>query len=182
MNSIAYKYARALVDFWGKAKFLEQLSELRKFYNLTLEVDNLNLYFKERFVPRLKKIETLDKIKEVVNLDLDLRNFLLLLIQRGRMNILKDILEEMDKIQKSYQNKLLLKLQVPFKIQKELRDEVREKLSFKLKKDLELEVLERPQLLFGFRIYFDHKLLDFSLDEFYYQLKGGFVKYYEGEI
>jgi F-type H+-transporting ATPase subunit delta len=171
MREIALKYADALREYISGEEFKKVVEQLRDFCSLLERDKDLNLFFTARFIPKSEKLKLLDEICKIMDLNEDLRNYLSILVEKNRMGYLPHILRELEEIEAKEEAILVLNMELPYELKIEQRQELEKFLEQKLGKRVKLNTFKMPEMILGFKIYFDHKVLDLSLDEILRQLR-----------
>lgn len=89
--------------------------------------------------------------------------FLYLVIDNERENILDSIFRNFDSFYKKEKNIKTVTVYTAFDIDKTFRDEIKSLLAKELKCNIELKVVNRPELLGGFILKVDDKMVDASI-------------------
>jgi len=63
-------------------------------------------------------------------------------------------------------------------LDKKFMEEISNIIKDRLQRELQLYLVVNSDMLFGFRLYFDHKLYDLSLDEIFSRWKQGWRRLY----
>ena len=163
---VSKRYANALIDISFEKKEIEDIySQFKKFidyYN-----DNGNLDFKEYIgLPFIDKKERIDAIN-ILNKDLSLNeifnNFLSLLIENERINILNNIFAEFVKIKNEKDGIVKMTIISGQKLKDDELTVLKEKIEKRLNKKIILEENISSDVIGGFLININGKIFDGSL-------------------
>lgn len=172
-NILANRYAQALYDTAsakGSEKLLhEQLSALLK-----LIADNASLKaFLEH--PRIDESMQKEITKTLFKKNFDelLVQFLNLLIQKKRLNLITDIIAAYDDIYCQKLNIVKAHIQSAVEISDAQLKKLANKLKHKLNKEIVTDVTIDPSLLGGFKINVNNQIMDYSITS---QLKAFYFK------
>ncbi|RKY37314.1 MAG: ATP synthase F1 subunit delta [Candidatus Omnitrophota bacterium] len=177
MSKISEVYARALLKYGGDQSCASFIQELKNFYKVVESYPQMLRWFQFRSVPRWKKIELANHIGKSIKLDKRIMNFIRLLIIKNRLSFVTEIISDLEKIY-SQQKVLKIKLESPVELDKKFMEEISNIIKDRLQRELQLYVVVNNDMLFGFRLYFDHKLYDLSLDEIFSRWKQGWRRLY----
>lgn len=164
MSLVASRYAEAFFSLSLEKNEIEKnKKELKNISDLFRSVDNLKLFFlSEQISKRNKKDLILSTLKESVSKDT--LNFLLLLVDKGRISIYDEIIKEYIHLAN---NELNIKEGVIESVRPLDADKVKE-LEQALSKDgqkVELVQKINKSLISGFKVKFDNHVIDASMKE-----------------
>jgi len=91
MSVAASRYARALLDVLYPAKAEIGLEQLRSFSSMLTQQADAKLVFENPTVSTEHRKDLLNKVGDALKLDTSIRNFLSLLIERNRLDLLGEI-------------------------------------------------------------------------------------------
>jgi F-type H+-transporting ATPase subunit delta len=91
MSVAASRYARALLDVLYPAKAEMGLDQLRSFSSMLTQQADAKLVFGNPTVSAENRKDLLSKVADALKLDTSIRNFLALLIDRNRLDLLGEI-------------------------------------------------------------------------------------------
>jgi F-type H+-transporting ATPase subunit delta len=91
MSVAASRYAKALLDVLYPARAESGIDQLRKFLSVLSEQDDARLVFENPTLSVVSRKDLLDKMGDALSLDPPIRNFLGLLIERNRLDLLDEI-------------------------------------------------------------------------------------------
>ncbi len=156
-------YAEALFEAAREREELEEVvSDLEDFVEALRENEELNLFFYGGQIPDREKRRAIDALTE--DMVLSTRNFLKVLSDNGREEILEEVLARYEELVKDH----LGRVEVEVTTAVELSDEERERISGRLKELLEgreviLHTSVNPDLLGGAVFRFGGRMLDSSV-------------------
>lgn len=178
MSIVASNYAQGFRSYLQDEEELRSaLLVLNKIREFIRNQKGLGFFLQARFIAQERKEKLIELIAEEIEIPLSLRNFLVALIKRGRFGLLDDIISELEESIRE-ERKLAVRFESCYELGKNFRLEVQSWLSERLQQSVEIEFVVNRELLFGFKIYFDCKVIDLSLEEIFRQLKGGIVRSY----
>ena len=165
-NIVSKRYANALIDISVEEKEIENIySQFKKFidyYN-----DNGNLDFKEYiglpFIDKKERIDTINILSKDLSLNEILNNFLSLLVENERINILNNIFKEFIKIKNEKNGIVNMTIISGQKIKDGDLAVLKEKIEKILNKKIILEENISSNTIGGFLININGKIVDGSL-------------------
>ncbi len=165
-NIVSKRYANALIDISFEEKEIENIySQFKKFidyYN-----DNCNLDFKEYiglpFIDKKERIDTINILSKDLSLNEILNNFLSLLVENERINILNNIFKEFIKIKNEKNGIVNMTIISGQKIKDGDLAVLKEKIEKTLNKKIILEENISSNTIGGFLININGKIFDGSL-------------------
>lgn len=170
MSKVSEVYARALLKYGGEENCGLFIQQLKAFCSVIDAYPEVFRWFQFRYISRYKKMELADNIGKNLKLDKRVMNFIRLLVLKNRFNFIKEIIVELENIY-SREKVLNIKLESPVELDEKLIQEISSIIKNKLQRDLQLFPVVNSEMLFGFRIYFDHKLYDLSLKGIFRHLR-----------
>jgi len=133
---------------------------LKVFY----ENDSLSEYLINPLYSKTAKKEVLDKVFEPLLLNQNTKNFLNLLVQRSRINLISLIAQKYSSIINSLENIKLANIKTAIPLTSEQEKEIIEHLKVKTRaKDIELFTVVDKTLLGGLKIEISSTIIDVSL-------------------
>jgi F-type H+-transporting ATPase subunit delta len=156
-------YAEALFEAARERDELEEvLEDLQEFNNALEESEELRLFFYGGQIPEREKRRAIDALTE--DMALSTRNFLKVLSDNGREEILEEVLARYEELVKEH----LGRVEVEVTTAVELSDEEQERIGDRLKELLEgreviLNTSVNPDLLGGAVFRFGGRMLDSSV-------------------
>jgi F-type H+-transporting ATPase subunit delta len=97
MSVAATRYARALLDVLYPAKAEIGLDQLRSFASMLTQQADARLVFENPTISTENRKDLLNKVGDSLKLDANIRNFLALLIERNRLDLLGEIISTYEK-------------------------------------------------------------------------------------
>ncbi len=167
---IAKRYAEGFLRAAKETLGLEPgIKELRNVRSILRDQPDVLRFLIAPVLTRAEKYEIVNRIFNEGFLDLT-RNFLFLLINRSRVDLLNDITEY---VRQTYANGEALEavLQTSFPLDTEVLETIKQKTENKLNRRLKLYIHLDPDLLGGIRLTVGHQLFDYSLQESLGELK-----------
>ncbi len=177
MSSISEVYSRALLKYGGEENCALFLQQLHSFCNLINAYPQLWKYFQLRAISKKKKLELIDNIANILKLDKKIINFLHLLVIKQRLQYIPEIVSALERLYS--QGKILsVKLESPVELDSKFVKELEEIIKNKINKNLHLVPVCNHEMIFGFRLQFNHRLLDLSLAGIFTALREQWRKTY----
>ncbi|MHB1692635.1 MAG: ATP synthase F1 subunit delta [bacterium] len=163
---VSKRYANALIDISLEKKDIENVySQFKKFidyYN-----DNGNLDFREYiglpFIDKKERIDAINILSKDLSLNEILNNFLSLLVENERINILNNIFEEFVKIKNEKDGIVKMTIISGQKLKDDELTVLKEKIEKILNKKIILEENISADTMGGFLININGKIFDGSL-------------------
>ncbi|MHB8281442.1 MAG: ATP synthase F1 subunit delta [bacterium] len=163
---VSKRYANALIDISLEKKDIENVySQFKKFidyYN-----DNGNLDFREYiglpFIDKKERIDAINILSKDLSLNEILNNFLSLLVENERINILNNIFEEFVKIKNEKDGIVKMTIISGQKLKDDELTVLKEKVEKILNKKIILEENISADTIGGFLININGKIFDGSL-------------------
>lgn len=149
-GKISKHYAKALVDLAkNQGKLDEVWEELSRFSNLLESEETLKYIFFNPSIAPVHKSLVLEEISERIRLSPLTVNFLNLLLRKGRLENLSDIIEQYRVLWDEILNRATAEVQSATPLSEETKVRLREKLSQVTGKDIILKTSVNPELLGG---------------------------------
>ncbi len=171
MSYVAFQYAEAL---YSLALEKNQVSNVKSDYTLFTNALDEEVY---KFLNH-PKIPKEDK-KAVINSALEnklLRNFVNVLIDNSRVELLEDVLTEYSKIVNN-QNKILeVKAYTGKKLTSEQKAQIIANLSKKYNRKIELELIVDESIVGGLRLEYEGNVHDDTINNYLHGLKANLTK------
>ncbi len=165
ITRIASRYAKTLIELASGINKLDRVKEdVESFSAISRENKDFRNFLRSPILQKDKKVQIIKSLFEKSYDDLTMK-FLLLLINKNREKYLLEVAEEFILQYKNIMNITSVKLTSAT----ELSDDTLEKISKKLKtskfvdETVEIEVKIDPELIGGFVIEFDDKVIDTSI-------------------
>lgn len=149
-GSLSRRYARALLAIGQEERQLRRiLTEAERFAALLAEVPGLRETLSAAQVTRQDKRAALEALLGKTDFLPVTRNFLLLLVEKGRMGVLPQIVSEMRGMVERLEGIERVEVTVPAPLSGPQRDLLRDTLAFQTGKKIELEEKVEPSVLGG---------------------------------
>lgn len=177
MSSISEVYSQALLKYGGEKDYALFIQQLNSFCNAINTYPQLWKYFQLRAIPKRKKLELLDNIAKILKLDIKIINFLHLLIIKQRLQYINEIVSALERFY-SQKKILSVKLESPVELDSKFVEELEEIIKNKVNKKVHLVPVCNREMIFGFRLQFNHRLLDLSLTGIFTTLREQWRKTY----
>ena len=142
-------YAEALFQAAREREELEEtLENAKEFVNALHESDELREFYYGAQIPESQKRRAIDALTE--EMSTSMRNFLKVLIDNARAEILEDVLPRFEDLLREYRGKVEVELTTAVELSDEELDEVKDRLGTILDgRDVELETNVDPNLVGG---------------------------------
>jgi len=164
-KKIAEPYAAALVDLGRSTNTLSFITkDITNIIKIFYENDSLSEYLINPLYSKTAKKEVLDKVFEPLLLNQNTKNFLNLLVQRSRIDLISLIAQKYSNIINSLENVKLANIKTAIPLTSEQEKEIIEHLKLKTRaKDIELFTVVDKTLLGGLKIEISSTIIDVSL-------------------
>jgi F-type H+-transporting ATPase subunit delta len=164
-KKIAEPYAAALVDLGRSTNTLSFITkDITNILKVFYENDSLSEYLINPLYSKTAKKEVLDKVFEPLLLNQNTKNFLNLLVQRSRIDLISLIAQKYSNIINSLENVKLANIKTAIPLTSEQEKEIIEHLKLKTRaKDIELFTVVDKTLLGGLKIEISSTIIDVSL-------------------
>ncbi len=163
-NDIANRYSEALFDIAKEEKNYEQyLDDLQKFSAVVQENVNLREVLFNPVFDREEKKAVVGELLQVIGVSDISANFLKLLVDKGRISILEDILSAYQQLMDEVLNKARVNVKTAFPLSDGLVAKIKTALEGLTKKQVEMVVEEDPSLLGGIVVKIGDTLYDGSV-------------------
>ena len=164
-KKIAEPYAAALVDLGRSTNTLSFITkDITNIIKVFYENDSLSEYLINPLYSKTAKKEVLDKVFEPLLLNQNTKNFLNLLVQRSRIDLISLIAQKYSNIINSLENIKLANIKTAIPLTSEQEKEIIEHLKVKTRaKDIELFTVVDKTLLGGLKIEISSTIIDVSL-------------------
>ncbi len=156
-------YAQALFDAAREREELEDtLENLKEFVDALHESEELREFFYGVHIPETQKRRAIDALTE--EMSTSTRNFLKVLIDNGRAEILEDVVPRYEDLVEEHQGKVEVELTTAVELSDEVLDRVRSRLGEILEgREVVLETNVDPQLLGGAIVRVGERQIDASI-------------------
>jgi F-type H+-transporting ATPase subunit delta len=173
---LARRYAKALFDLAQERQMLDKIrSELYNFAAALEENAEFGDFFRSPENSRVVKKAAVEKVFQDRYSSLFF-NFLQLVVQKGRHNVMAEIVQAFDKLydRQARRTHALAITAVP--LDAKIADDLRERLSKRLNKQIDLENKIDPAILGGMVLSIDGKILDGSVKQQLERLRAEFLE------
>ena len=142
-------YAHALFEAAREREELEEtLENLKEFVDALHESEELSEFFYGPHIPEAQKRRAIDALTE--DMSTSTRNFLKVLIDNGRVEILEDLVPRYEDLVEEYQGKVEVELTTAVELSDEMLDRLKSRLGEILDgREVVLETNVNPDLLGG---------------------------------
>ncbi len=141
-------YAQALFGAAHDREELEDtLEDLKEFADALDESEELSEFFYGVHIPEGQKRQAIDALTE--DMTTSTRNFLKLLIDNNRTEILEDVVPRFEDLVEEYQGKVEVELTTAVELSEDTLDQMRSRLGEMLGREVLLETNINPNLLGG---------------------------------
>ncbi len=156
-------YAEALFQAAREREELEEtLENLKEFVNALHESEELESFFYGTQIPEAQKRRAIDGLTEGMNTSM--RNFLKVLIDNGRVEILEDVVPRYEERVKEHQGKVEVEFTTAVELSDETLDRVKSRLGEILDgREVVLEAGVDPDLVGGVVFRFGERRIDGSV-------------------
>ena len=156
-------YAEALFEAAREREELEDvLGELREFVEALQESEELRLFFYGGQIPEREKRRAIDALTE--EMALSTRNFLKILSDNGREEILEEVLVRYEELVKEHLGKIEVEVTTAVELSEEELERVRERLGKMLEgREVILHTSVDPDILGGAVFRFGGRMVDGSV-------------------
>jgi len=164
-KQIAEPYAAALVDLGRSTNTLAFITkDITNIIKIFYENDELSEFLTNPLFSKIAKKEVLDKVFEPLLLNQNTKNFLNLLIQRSRIDMISLIAQRYSSIINDLENVKLANIKTAIPLTAQQEKEIVELLKIKMgAKDIELFSTIDKTLLGGLKIEISSTIIDISL-------------------
>jgi F-type H+-transporting ATPase subunit delta len=150
MSVAAKRYAKALLDVLYPAKAAVGLEQLRNFSTVLSREADARLVFENPTVSADNRQDLLNKIGDALQLDTPIRNFLALLIDRNRLDLLKEIVSTYETLLDEKLGVVQAHVTTALALDSAQQGEVAAKLQVLTGKKVRMDVAVDPALIGGF--------------------------------
>lgn len=157
------KYAQVLLEVAVELNQVDKFEEELKWLDSVLKTHlEFFLILKNPLVQPKKKKELIDKVLSP-NINLKLKNFLYLLIDKRRVEILEGILNEYQLRADKYRGVVKAEVQSAVELSKQKVEEIKKALESKIKKTIKIETKVFPEIIGGLIVYIGSSIIDRSI-------------------
>ncbi len=163
-SDIARRYSQALFEIAGEEKNYETyFDDLEKFSSLLEENENLKEFLFNPIFAREDKKAVVSEIIQKVGVSPISANFLRLLVDKGRISALGEIVDAYQQLMDQALGKARVSVKTAFPLSAELVADVKKTMEGLTKKQVEMVVEEDPSLLGGIVVKIGDTLYDGSI-------------------
>ncbi len=163
-SDIAKRYARALFDIAQKEDKIEVIyGELKGFSSVLKESGDLSEFFANPVFDNSDKSAVIGDILDKIGMSTTTSNFLMLLVDKRRVDILEQIEECYQRYMDNVLNKVRVGVKTAFPLSSELSARIRKQMEGLTGKNVEMVIDEDPSLLGGVVIGVGDTLYDGSV-------------------
>ncbi len=162
-SSAVERYAKALFDLAVEEKQLESFGkELAGIYDILLNHPDLE---KLLYHPRILEDDKKDMMKKILESVVSplVLNFILLVIDKGRESILKEIIEHFQYLEREARNIMEVQVFTAFKLTSDNQKKLISKLGGLTNKVIELKETIDPSLIGGIKLRIGDQIIDGSI-------------------
>jgi len=160
-EGVAKRYARAAFDIAVERDRLEEWSRELRYALEVLTEPKLAALLRSRMVSEGAKLEAIQAA--LPDLDPLVRNLLILMLDKGRLGLLKSIVEEYEKLLKRHQGIAVMEATTAVPLSPEEGETLMQRFSHILGKRVEITWRVEPQLIGGVVIKIGDRLIDGSV-------------------
>src|SRR5688572_8520819 len=150
MSIAATRYAKALLDVLYPSKSDAGLEQLRAFSTVLSNNPNARQAFENPTVSTERRKDLLNKIGDAIALDVPVRNFLNLLIERNRLNLMDDVVSSYETLLDERQNIVRAHVSSALPLDTTQQSLVAARLEKLTGKKVRMDVRVDPSLIGGF--------------------------------
>ena len=164
-KQIAEPYAAALVDLGRSTNTLAFITkDMTNIIKVFYDNDSLSEFLVNPLYTKTAKKEVLDKVFQPLLLNQNTKNFLNLLVQRSRIDLISLIAQKYSNIINGLENIKLANIKTAIPLTSEQEKDIIEQLKLKTRaKDIELFTVVDKSLLGGLKIEISSTIIDVSL-------------------
>ena len=163
-SDIAKRYARALFGIAQKEDKIEVIyGELKGFSSILKESGDLSEFFANPVFDNSDKLAVIGDILDKIGMSTTTSNFLMLLVDKRRVDILEQIEECYQRYMDDVLNKVRVGVKTAFPLSSELSARIRKQMEGLTGKNVEMVIDEDPSLLGGVVIGVGDTLYDGSV-------------------
>jgi F-type H+-transporting ATPase subunit delta len=163
-TGVARRYAKALIDLAKRdgtvAEIGEQLRQHRALFNDTV---SLQITLQNPGVASERKRQVLNAILDRTQPRILVRNFILLLLEKDRLNQFDWICTHYERMADEHLGRITAQVTTAVELDAEQYQAVKQKVATATQKDVQLETQVDPSILGGMIVRINHTVLDGSL-------------------
>jgi len=163
-SDIAKRYARALFDIAQKEDKIEDIyGELKEFSSILKKSEDLAEFFANPVFDNSDKSAVIGDILDKISMSTTTSNFLMLLVDKRRVDVLEQIEECYQRYMDDVLNKVRVGVKTAFPLSSKLSTRIRKQMEGLTGKNVEMVIDEDPSLLGGVVIGVGDTLYDGSV-------------------
>jgi F-type H+-transporting ATPase subunit delta len=164
ISRIASRYAKSLMDLSREQGVIDLIFRDMQGFQKALESRDFYNFLRSPVISTGKKLEIFKQLFEGKCHEVTYR-FFQLLMKKGRESVLPEVILEFIKLYRKHKNIILLTITTAVPLSKESIQKVEYTLkkSGALKGDIEWITKVNPTIIGGFKVEFDHQLIDASI-------------------
>ncbi len=157
------RYAQALLQVAAELKAIDKIEDELKWVDSLLK-ENADLFFvmKNPLVGPEKKKELVSKVF-AQNISPELKNFLFLLIDKRRVEILEGVYEEYQKKADEHRGVVKAEVQSAIELTGQKIEEIKRTLESKINKTIKIEAKVVPEIIGGLTVFIGSSIIDWSI-------------------
>ena len=162
-GTVAKQYASAIYQASSNAGKVETvLNQMESLEELLKSSPEMALFWKH---PQIKPLSKLQAVQEILNQPFlpETARFLMLILEKGRSDIMEEVLEQFRYLRLEDQGVLVVKVSTAKALNDDEEQRLIEKLKKEHRKDILLEKLIQPELLGGIRIQVEDTVYDSTI-------------------
>jgi len=163
LSVAAKRYAKALLDVLYPSKAEPGLDQLRGFSTVLAQQSDARLVFENPTFSTERRRALLDKIGDALGLDAPIRNFLGLLIERNRLDILTEVISTYESLLDDKQGIVRASVTSARELDPKQQDEVIARLQAVTGKKVRMQMSVDPELIGGLVAHVGSTIYDGSV-------------------
>ena len=161
-NEICTRYAKALLSIYSN-NIENCIDDFQKVIKLKKSNPFFSIFLVDPLISSGKKMKILKKIETKLKVQKDFFKFMCVLCKHNRLFAIENIYEILNKIIKKKKNQSELFVTSTHKLEKQLIDKIKNKVSKITKKDVSVNNIIDKRILGGVILKIDSVMIDFSI-------------------